>query len=88
MNRFPTSIFVKQNNINQQLPKIAEELREVYAEFMGGPVNHHNVAVELYDVIQAAETALEILKEQNGVDTAQAEQDMLLKNSERGYYSN
>ena len=86
MNRFPVTKFVKTNTIQQQMPVIAGELKEVYDEFMAPTVNYHKVAIELLDLIQAAETGLEILKEQRGVDLNQAEEDMLQKNEERGYY--
>ena len=86
MARFPRTKFVKTNTINEQMPVIAGELREVYECFMEPTVDYHHVAVELNDIIQAAETALEILKEQKGVDIDQAAKDMLQKNRERGYY--
>jgi len=86
MNRFPRTIFIKQNTIQQQMPIIAGELKEVYDEFMKSPVDYHAVAVELLDLIQAAETGLEILKEQKGVDLDQAEKDVITKNDVRGYY--
>lgn len=86
MSRFPKTIFVKQNTIQQQLPKIADELKEVYDEFLAGKVDYHKVAVELNDMKQAIDTALEILKEQKGVDVDLAEKDMLRKNAERNYY--
>ena len=86
MNRFPTTIFVKQNTINQQMPVIAGELKEVYDEFMEPTVNYHKAAVELLDLIQAAETGLEILREQEGVDIEKAERQTYEKNRKRGYY--
>ena len=86
MNRFPRTIFIKQNTIQQQMPVITGELKEVYDEFLAGQMNYHNVAVELNDMKQAIDTALEILKEQKGVDLDQAEKDMLEKNDVRSYY--
>lgn len=86
MSRFPRTKFVNTNTIQQQMPVITGELTEVYDEFMGRPVDYHKVAVELNDVKQAIDTALEILKEQKGVDIDQAEKDMLEKNDVRGYY--
>lgn len=86
MNRFPRTIFIKQNTIQEQMAKITDELKEVYDEFLDTPVDYRKVAVELLDLIQAAETGLEILREQKGVDIARAEKDMIIKNEKRGYY--
>ena len=86
MSRFPRTKFVSTNTIQEQMPVIAGELKEVYDEFLERKVDYHKVAIELNDMKQAIDTALEILKEQKEVDTDQAEKDMLEKNDERGYY--
>ena len=85
MSRFPRTIFTK-NTIQQQMPVIAGELRETYTEFMAPKVNYDKVAVEILDIIQAAETALEILKEQKGIDIEAAERAVIQKNTARNYY--
>lgn len=83
--RFPRTIFTK-NTIQQQMPVIAGELREVYSEFMEPKVDYDKVAVEILDIIHAAETALEILREQKGIDVEAAQREVIRKNEARFYY--
>lgn len=83
--RFPRTIFTT-NTIQQQMPVIAGELREAYTEFMEPKVDYGKVAVEILDIIHAAETALEILKEQKGIDISAAEREVIRKNEARNYY--
>ena len=85
MSRFPRTIFTK-NTIQQQMPVIAGELREVYTEFMELRVDYDKVAIEILDIIHAAETALEILRDQKGIDIEAAEREVIRKNEARFYY--
>ena len=49
-------------------------------------VNYESVAIELWDVIQAVETALRILEKQYGVNVNIVRQYVYEKNRSRKYY--
>ena len=83
---FPRTKFVDNNSIADQVEQLESETDEVSREFDRPPVNHDRVAMELFDVIHSAETALHILAEKHGVDLAAAWEHVISKNMERGYY--
>lgn len=83
---FPRTKFASINTIAAQVEHVESETDEVSREFDRPPVNFDRVAVELFDVIHSAETALHILAEQHGVDLAAAWTHVISKNKERGYY--
>jgi len=68
------------------MPFIHSEVSEVLQEFMRSPMDYQRLAVELFDVIHACETALRILELRNGVDIKLAELLTRDKNERRGYY--
>ena len=83
---FPRTICVSQLDIQQQCRKVAAEVAEVLEELTIPPVDLRNVAIELYDAIQAAETGLLILAEQHGLDLNDLRDHVEAKNRSRGYY--
>ena len=67
----------------KQLAKIREEWSEALEAYLGVE-SDDRVAEELFDVIQACETALAILRPSTDLDTVF--RGVVAKNEERGYY--
>jgi len=71
------------NDVKAQVDKIAEELNEVFlAGFNKGLID---VAYEAWDVIQATETLLRMLRKE-GVDVGVIREKVMQRNAERGRY--
>jgi len=83
---FPKTVFVENTTIDDQMLKIATELMEATVALDDPAVNYESVAIELWDVIQAVETALRILEKQYGVNVNIVRQYVYEKNRSRKYY--
>lgn len=87
---------VESNCFSRQLDKIAEELAEVRQAMNGAPEEREfDTAVELFDVIHAAESALRMVAEESSYNSEgysplleKAYEAVITKNAERGYYAN
>ncbi|KAF0218816.1 MAG: hypothetical protein FD174_2599 [Geobacteraceae bacterium] len=85
--RFPRAKFVDEKTLFQQLDHIQTEVDEAQMEGCTVPVNFDQAAMELWDVIHSAETALRILQEKYRVDVKGAMDAVIQKNVDRGYYA-
>jgi len=83
---FPKTVFVENTTIDDQMLKIATELMEATVALDDPAENYESVAIELWDVIQAVETALRILEKQYGVNVNIVRQYVYEKNRSRKYY--
>ncbi len=82
--RFPATRWVSKNNVTEQARKVVDEAVETLsAAFHDDPIA--DVAEELLDTIQAAETGLRIC-ESLGVDVEARRVAVEGKNRDRGYY--
>ena len=89
---FPATRFVRSNTVYKQLLKLREEVFEVQMavnrlRMSEDEDDAYEVVMESLDAIQAAETLIRIVnREYPAIDVELAQQRVIQKNAERGYY--
>ena len=85
--RFPKTVFVKSNDLEQQLDHIRSEHKEMWLAYESGKIG--DLCEEIFDLIYSCETALWIIKKEfPAVGMPAAMQAVARKNEARGYYGN